>query len=1201
MMRSFGSFYKAKFFRYLFTAVVFQLLGQHYAQAHPTTNNTPLEFVENKGQWNAPFLYKTTAGGSDFYLEKNGFTVMLGANDNGEKIHKAKLGQLKDYQLKFHAYKVVFVGALEAEVKGSKQQKYYHNYYLGNDKSRWKEKIHPCLNVDYHNLYDGVDLHIASAEGKIKYDFIIQPSYSPDVIRLRYDGADRLKIKDEHLQVFTSIGTVEELKPYAYQYKDGRQEEVACKYKLDGNQVSYAFPKGYDASRPLIIDPTIVFATFTGSTSDNWGFTATYDNQGHLYAGGNCSGAGYPTNVGPSYAGGGSGGGNGGTYPSDITITKFDRNGATYLYSTYIGGADNEQPHSMIVDAAGNLVVAGRTYSSNFPMQAQSYDGSFNASGNADMVIFKLNGSGVLTNSTYYGGEQDDGANISSVWGTVHTSLKNSYADDARSEIISDNNGNIYIATCTRNASLPGVAGSFGGAQDGLVLKFNTQLSNLIWGQYIGGAGDDAAYVLALDKTQSLLYVAGGVTGSAFTASATSGTLYPSPRGGIDGFIAKFDNVTHTLLKATYIGSAAYDQCFGIQVDQDDDVYVMGNTLGTEANFPSSPGVASNIGAPQFILKIAPTLAGPAKYVLRFGSPNAAAINISPVAFLVDTCQNVYVSGWGGTTSGNGGTTAGMPTYFPATNPVTPSGILSTSTDGSDFYFYVVSKNAVAVQFAGFYGGVGLGEHVDGGTSRFDKYGVIYQAICGGCGASNALPTTAGSYSQVNGGPNCNLAAIKIQFNLGEVKAQASAEPNTSLCLGEAAVFSNGSSNATAYEWDFGDGSPGSNSQVPPPHTYTSIGTYQVRMIAINPNACKVRDTVYLEIKVDTNTLKADFDVLKIDSCTAFKASIANRSTYGKEPNAQANTTFQWFWGDGTSDVGANPPVHNYPGTGQYTITMVMTDTFTCNSPDTARRTVDYNNTFVKAGFEAPPGCERTEISFSNTSELGDTYVWYFGDSDTSHNPSPVHSYDTAGTYKVRLYAYNSKTCNKVDSLIKELIIKPSPTSDFTFTPLKPERNATTYFTNKSMNAILYNWDFGDKVGSQEFNPSHFYRRTGTYTVCLVASNTEGCSDTACKKVEADILPLVDIPTAFTPNGDGKNDKLYVRGAAVEYASLAVYNRWGEKVFEVNNAPANDPQYGWDGTYKGKKQPLESYGYVMSGMFVDGTTFYKKGNVTILK
>src|SRR5690606_19219486 len=107
------------------------------------------------------------------------------------------------------------------------------------------------------------------------------------------------------------------------------------------------------------------------------------------YAGGNCSGAGYPTNVGPSYAGGGSGGGNGGTYPSDITITKFDRNGATYLYSTYIGGADNEQPHSMIVDAAGNLVVAGRTYSSNFPMQAQSYDGSFNVSGNADMVIFK--------------------------------------------------------------------------------------------------------------------------------------------------------------------------------------------------------------------------------------------------------------------------------------------------------------------------------------------------------------------------------------------------------------------------------------------------------------------------------------------------------------------------------------------------------------------------------------------------------------------------------------------------------------------------------------------------------------------------------------------------------------------------------------------------------------------------------------------
>jgi FOG: PKD repeat len=1165
-------------------------------------DRAPLEFVENKGQWNAPFLFKASTAHSDFYLEKKGFTVVLAANDNLLKIHEMKEGKLPaPQQLKFHAYKVHFVGAQEAElVEGKKSQPHFYNYFLGNNPTNWKTNIHPCLNVDYSNVYQGVDLHVASADADVKYDFIVQPGSDISQIKLQYEGVEKLSVKNDNLLVQTSVGTVEEMKPYAYQYRDGRQIEVMCRYKISGDVVSFSFPRGYDETIPLIIDPTIRFATFTGSTSDNWGFTATYDAQGNLYAGGNCAGTGYPTTVGPTYQGGGPGGGNGTTYLSDISITKFNAGGTGIVWSTYIGGSDNEQPHSMVVDPSGNLVVAGRTYSNNFPTHTQAYDATFNTSGNADMVIFKLGATGAMVNSTYYGGELEDGANISSAWGTV-TSLKHSYGDDARSEVLTDNAGNVYVATCTQNSGLPGVAGTFGGAQDGLVLKFNSGLSTLNWGRYIGGTGDDAAYVLAFNKAQTVLYVAGGVTGSALPAGSTTGTIYPNPRGGIDGFIARFDNSTNALLNATYIGSPAYDQCFGIQVDTDDDVYVMGNTLGTEASFPSTAGVASNPGGAQFIMKLAPTLAGPAMYNLRFGTPNASAVNISPVAFLVDTCQNVYVSGWGGPTASNGGSTAGMPTYFPATNPVTPGGILSTSTDGGDFYFYVVSKNGINLQFAGFYGGVNLGEHVDGGTSRFDKYGVIYQAICGGCGGLSTLPTTTGSYSQQNRSNNCNLAAIKIEFNLGEVRAQAGAEPNASICLGEAVTFSNNSFNAAAYEWDFGDGSPGSTLQIPAPHTYTSVGIYTVRMIAINPNACKVRDTVYLQITVDTNRLDANFEVQKLDSCTLFRASVTNLSRYGTEPNAPANTTFQWFWGDGNSDVGVTPPIHSYAAVGTYTITMVMIDTFTCNSPDTVQRTVSYNNSFVKADFTVPPGCERTDISFSNVSTLGETYIWYFGDGDTSHSATPMHSYDTAGTYRIVLYAFNPATCNQVDSVIKEIKINPSPVADFTYAPLVPERNVPTTFTNKSTGAILYNWDFGDKVGSQEINPSHFYKRTGKYTVCLVASNTEGCSDTICKVVEADVMPLVDVPTAFTPNGDGKNDVFYVRGAAIESANLAVYNRWGQKLFEVTNVPANDPAYGWDGNYKGKKQPLESYAFVMSGIFIDGTTFYKKGNVTLLK
>jgi gliding motility-associated-like protein len=151
-------------------------------------------------------------------------------------------------------------------------------------------------------------------------------------------------------------------------------------------------------------------------------------------------------------------------------------------------------------------------------------------------------------------------------------------------------------------------------------------------------------------------------------------------------------------------------------------------------------------------------------------------------------------------------------------------------------------------------------------------------------------------------------------------------------------------------------------------------------------------------------------------------------------------------------------------------------------------------------------------------------------------------------------------------------------------------------FTNLSQNASTYLWTFGDGGTSTVTDPSHFYKKTGTYTVCLVARTTEGCTDTVCKTVEADIHTAVDIPTGFSPNGDGNNDVLYVRGGAIETMNLKIFNRWGEMVFE-----SSDLAVGWDGTYKGKPQEMDAYAYVLDVTFVDGTSARKKGNVTLLR
>lgn len=1160
---------------------------------------SPVEFVRNDGQWEGPFAYRAKYGNVTLFLEENAFTYHISDPGNIETIHKFKHGEITEYKLYYHNYRVTMVGANDhPAITGSKPQPHYYNYYLSKDTSRWKSFIHPEMAVDYKGIYNKTDLHVASEGRNIKYDFIVHPGGNPDDIQLKYDGVDKLHLKDENLVVTTSVGDMYEMKPYVYQYVNGTRQEVACKYQLRGNVLSYVFPKGYDKTVSLIIDPDIVFASFTGSTSDNWGFTATYDNGGNFYAGGIVSGAGYPvqpSGLGRVYQGGSIADSNFSVpfpgsppvpdFPSDMGISKFNPSGTQLVYSTYLGGTSQDQPHSMVTDGNGVLYIAGRTYSNDFPGTVNSH------SGGSDIIVAKLNANGTLSNSRYVGGSNDDGVNISSVYGTVK-SLKHSYADDARSEILLDNGGNVYVAGCSKSNDFPtanATKGTLSGLQDGVVFKLDNNLSTVIWSTYIGGNSMDAAYVLAFSRNQASVYVSGGTASSDFTGSGGIWNTYQG--GSADGYIIKYQNSgTYPVQRATLIGRNDYDQCFGIQVDAQDNVYITGQTLG--GNFPVTAGVYNNANSSQFVMKLNSDL-NTNIYSTVFGSGTSTTTNITPVAFLVDTCQNVYISGWGGSVSNNGGNVANMPTKLtPA--PIPSNIVSSTTTDNSDFYFIVLSKDAASLLFAAYYGGSSTGEHVDGGTSRFDENGVVYQAICGGCGTPTVPlpPTTQGAYKTSKGATNCNLLAIKIAFNLGSVAAKATAQPNAVVCLGEPVTFSSaGSANATTYDWDFGDGNTSTLQN--PSHTYTQGGTFQVRLIVNNPTACITTDTSILNIVVDSNSMEADFDVTQTDSCKPFTAAIDNKSR-----EASSSASYNWDFGDGATFSGKFPGTHEYADTGTYTIRLFMSDPNACNPNDTISKTITFNTVYVEAKFGGPDKlCERTRTLFNNNSSNAATFLWTFGDGNSSTVSSPEHTFDTAGVYTVTLRAFNPETCNQVDSMSLTLTVESTPIARFRHAPIIPVTNDPITFTNQSENATSYTWDFGDETYSQLYTPEpKFYRRTGTYIVCLQARNQIGCVDTVCRPVDADVYPLADLPKAFSPNGDGSNDILYVRGAGIEEVDLKIYNRWGEAIFETT-----DLNTGWDGTYNGKEQPVEAYGYVLNVTFIDGTTFYKKGNVTLLR
>ncbi|MHB8259885.1 MAG: DUF7948 domain-containing protein [Bacteroidia bacterium] len=627
-------------------------------------NDTPsfLNYIKNNGQWNSKVLYQADFRGGRLFLEKNAFTYLFYPQDGFTELHPhqrtnqvVQTGRTKqtnndEVTLKFHAVRMEFVGSsADANTEQVNTKLFYHNYYLGNDAKKWASKVPISEGVMYNELYNGISLKAFSSNNDVRYDFTMNPLADASLIKMKFTGQNNLSIKDGKLIIGTSVGDIVQNVPYAYQEIGGKEQKVGCKYSLKENVVSIEIKSSYDPNLPLIIDPTLVFATFTGSTADNWGMTASYDNQGNGYTAGICFGTGYPITTG-AFQVNWAGGVNNSTYNYlngfDIVTSKFNPTGTSLLFSTYLGGSDNEEPESIIVDNNGNLLILGRSYSTNFPVTTGAYDVSQN--GGADIIITKFNANGTaLIGSTFVGGSADDGVNFSGNEGTLG-SLKYNYADDGRGDLILDNANNVYIASCTQSTNFPVTAGcaqsANAGMQDGCVFKLNPILSSLTWSTYLGGSANDAAYNLAIDNSNGV-FVTGGTESNNFPIS--SGAFHSTYGGNIDGFLTHISSNGSSLQQSTYIGTSDYDQSYFVQLDVSGNVYIYGQTSG---NYPITTGVYSNPHSGQFIHAFNPSLSS-TLFSTEFGAGRGTP-DIAPSAFLVDKCNNIYTSGWGGTLYG---------------------------------------------------------------------------------------------------------------------------------------------------------------------------------------------------------------------------------------------------------------------------------------------------------------------------------------------------------------------------------------------------------------------------------------------------------------------------------------------------------------------------------------------------------------------
>ena len=1191
-----------------------------------TSSFAQLQFIENRGQWDSKVNFKADIPSGAFFVEQTGFTVLQYNADDLEKLKELSHGHDNSevaasrfekkstsdnsrLTLRSHAYKVSFVNAFAkgVTITPDKALATYNNYFIGNDKSKWKGDCKIYQALTYKNIYPNIDVRYYTDAGSLKYDIIVNPGGNINNIALKYDGVEKLEVKNKELIISTSVGKAKELNPYTYQLQNGSRQTLDCRYVVKDNVVTFKV-KDYLPNQTIVIDPTLIFASFTGSSTDNWGYTATPGPDGSFYAGGISFGSGYPTSVGAfdqTFNDGLNEDNNGGY---DIAIIKLSADGVNRIFATYIGGSGNEQPHSMICDAAGNLIIAGRSNSFSNTNPAKNYPTLFARNdklGGYDIVVSKFSAAGnSLIGSLAIGGSSDDGVNIRKKFDTpdgAETTRRN-YGDDARSEVILDGANNILLASCTQSDNFPVTPGNSiqstfgGGLQDGVIMKFNANLSARIFSTYFGGSGSDACFVLSINPLTGNLYVAGGTSSSNLPGDKT-GVINPTFMGGdVDGFVTQIFPDGSGIIKTSYFGTAGSDIVYGLQFDKFGFPYITGTTTG---NWTIKNATFSNAGGKQFISKLLPDLSA-FVYSTVFGT-NSPIPNLSITAFLVDRCQNVYVSGWGGKFNHD----RGYPNAGTKGMPVTANATQST-TDGNDFYFFVLERNATSQLFGSYYGqNGGFTDHVDGGTSRFDRNGIIYQAICANCGDRNnpsvVFPTTPGVWAPRNGSSNCNEALVKIEMNFGGIGASVKTSINGTIdtvgCVPLTVTFTDTLAKGKSYVWNFGDNSPDETHTINTvKHTYISIGTFRVRLVSIDSATCNIADTAYANVKVGNNIVSPDFIATKIGGCQSLTFQFQNTTTAVK-PGYTSNS-FIWDFGDKTPRVRTGYGIisHAYSGPGTYIAKLVVDDSVFCNSPDSTNKTVRLAIN-VKSKFETPAkGCVPYSAVFNNTSLGGTDFIWDFGDGTTSTDVSPTHVFVNTGTYLVKLTAIDTSTCNKTDTSLFTITVFGIPTSGFSFSPNPGQENKPAYFDNFSSGAVTYRWEFGDGETSTEINPTHQFNKTGIFKTCLIAFNAANCSDTFCLDVSALIVPLLDVPNAFTPGKFGVNGIVKVKGFGIGKMDWKIYNRWGQVVFY-----SNSQAIGWDGTLKGAVQPMDVYTYSLDVEFTDGKKARKTGDITLLK
>ncbi|MFI5218329.1 MAG: PKD domain-containing protein [Bacteroidia bacterium] len=296
-------------------------------------------------------------------------------------------------------------------------------------------------------------------------------------------------------------------------------------------------------------------------------------------------------------------------------------------------------------------------------------------------------------------------------------------------------------------------------------------------------------------------------------------------------------------------------------------------------------------------------------------------------------------------------------------------------------------------------------------------------------------------------------------------------------------TFTDTSSNAASWFWNFGDGTTDSSAN--PVHIYQDNGYYNVQLIATSALGCI--DTLQIDSLIYVAGPRAAFITDNTSGCAPSVFNFTDSSVFAQN----------WFWdfGDSSYSVAQNPShIYSHPGT--YSVMLTVSDTMGCNDTISHLNMIEVRGPVASFSVSSSQGCEPLQVQFSNTSVNAGNYFWNFGDGDTASVFEPVHNYLSPGNYIVSLLTNDSSGCESIYTLPDTIFVYAVPEAIFIASDSVGCTSSNFAFTNQSLNAASYTWDFGDGNSSTQISPVHSYVNAGIYSVSLIAAGIGGCVDT---------------------------------------------------------------------------------------------------------